>query len=414
MSRKAPWTPETISKLFPTVEDRPTKTRRKGKTNAKKRRDGPPPKTVAEALAQTANPGIRSDDTFLFVMLCLEHGHDDATIRALAKRHDPTLDKYGDRTEREINRILKVQRPRHDHVGATCADAGCPTAAARNTNVVERCATALARFDAEERDTRTRGTDRMVLAAALRKMICTGKLKIDYAQRDWALSAAVSRNTIPHAAKRLRRYVEQISTSGRVDANSVRLLAAGIGPHIPQAGRVEAIDELLECGSILAAGLDATRRGALQKNATPTWKTLRTLGNSTPAKISEVTPFNVRTIRDHLQRLHEGGLAEKGADGRWVALDRDPVAVAEDFGTLGTGEREAQKHDVQRKGYRARLAYLDAENERRNKIAEEWIASGARKRKPREKAAPPCGSVAQTPPKPKKPKYRPKKLPPTA
>lgn len=71
----------------------------------------------------------RSGATYKLVLAGLEAGHTDEQVLEAASKDEATLDKYGDRVDAEVRRILDKERPHHDHVGTPCAQAGCTTAA---------------------------------------------------------------------------------------------------------------------------------------------------------------------------------------------------------------------------------------------------------------------------------------------
>jgi hypothetical protein len=67
----------------------------------------------------------RSAQTHALVAAAVEWGLDDGQVLSLLDQHVPSLDKYGDRTEREIERVLSKVRPDHQHPGKPCDKAGC-------------------------------------------------------------------------------------------------------------------------------------------------------------------------------------------------------------------------------------------------------------------------------------------------
>ena len=70
----------------------------------------------------------RSRQSWGLVARACEYGLGDAWVLALAFRHAPTIEKYGERLVAEVYRMLAKLRPAHDHIGQTCSAARCPTA----------------------------------------------------------------------------------------------------------------------------------------------------------------------------------------------------------------------------------------------------------------------------------------------
>jgi len=83
------------------------------------------PKHLRDRLAEAPN-GDRSAQTAGLVAAAVEWGLDDSQVLALALEHRPTVDKYGNRADREAKRVLDKVRPDHTHVGQPCDRAGCP------------------------------------------------------------------------------------------------------------------------------------------------------------------------------------------------------------------------------------------------------------------------------------------------
>jgi len=70
-------------------------------------------------------PLDRSGATYRLAMQGLEAGDDDQTIVASVSADSGSVEKYGSRLPDEVMRILDKERPRHQHVGKTCAQASC-------------------------------------------------------------------------------------------------------------------------------------------------------------------------------------------------------------------------------------------------------------------------------------------------
>jgi len=70
-------------------------------------------------------PLDRSGATYRLAMQGLEAGDDDQTIIASVSADSGSVQKYGSRLPDEVMRILDKERPRHPHIGKTCAQASC-------------------------------------------------------------------------------------------------------------------------------------------------------------------------------------------------------------------------------------------------------------------------------------------------
>jgi hypothetical protein len=82
------------------------------------------PRHLARQAGERPN-GDRSRQTWRLVVAAVEWGLDDDQALGLAISHRPTVEKYGDRAEREVDRILARVRPDHQHVGLPCDRADC-------------------------------------------------------------------------------------------------------------------------------------------------------------------------------------------------------------------------------------------------------------------------------------------------
>ena len=67
----------------------------------------------------------RSTQAHALVSSLVELGFRDEQVRAVLVEHDPSAEKYGDRLEAEVARLLGKVRPRHDHAGQPCDQARC-------------------------------------------------------------------------------------------------------------------------------------------------------------------------------------------------------------------------------------------------------------------------------------------------
>lgn len=76
-------------------------------------------------LERAQEPLDRSGATYRLAMQGLEAGDDDQTIISSVSADSGSVEKYGSRLAAEIRRILDKERPRHRHVGKTCAQASC-------------------------------------------------------------------------------------------------------------------------------------------------------------------------------------------------------------------------------------------------------------------------------------------------
>jgi len=75
--------------------------------------------------AQETKPLDRSGETYRLAMQGLEDGDDDQTIISSVSADLGSVEKYGSRLAAEVMRILDKERPRHPHIGRTCAQASC-------------------------------------------------------------------------------------------------------------------------------------------------------------------------------------------------------------------------------------------------------------------------------------------------
>jgi len=76
-------------------------------------------------LERAQEPLDRSGATYRLAMQGLEAGDDDQTIIASVWADSGSVQKYGSRLPDEVMRIVDKERPRHQHVGKTCAQASC-------------------------------------------------------------------------------------------------------------------------------------------------------------------------------------------------------------------------------------------------------------------------------------------------
>lgn len=83
------------------------------------------PRHIAERAAEPAIVSQRSEQAAALVGAAVEWGYDDGQILALALTHQPTIEKYGKRVEKEVARLLAKFRPGHQHIGQPCDRAGC-------------------------------------------------------------------------------------------------------------------------------------------------------------------------------------------------------------------------------------------------------------------------------------------------
>ncbi len=82
------------------------------------------PRHLDQLLAQA--PGAdRSGQMHALVAAAIEWGFDDGQVHQLVDQHPASLDKYGKRLEREVDRALGKLRPSHPHAGQPCDKAGC-------------------------------------------------------------------------------------------------------------------------------------------------------------------------------------------------------------------------------------------------------------------------------------------------
>ena len=83
------------------------------------------PRHLREIMAE--NPGVdRSGQVWELISAALEYGIHNNKIVFLAHRFTPAVEKYAERLDVEIGRILAKERDRHQHPGQPCDRAACP------------------------------------------------------------------------------------------------------------------------------------------------------------------------------------------------------------------------------------------------------------------------------------------------
>lgn len=145
----------------------------------------------------------RSGQTFHLVLSGLEAGFSDEEILWLAERHGPSVDKYGDDLDIEVERIIDKHRGDHDHVGTDCLEADCESApewlrARRRLADVRRFA--------EAHDWCYLGgpTDRLVLGHLLDVAERAGTATVSASVRDVAKKINRTKDTVSRSLRRLQ------------------------------------------------------------------------------------------------------------------------------------------------------------------------------------------------------------------
>jgi hypothetical protein len=99
---------------------------------------------------------------------------------------------------------------------------------------------------------------------------------------------------------------------------------------------------------LLEPGLDMWRRTGGLSVARLTFNHLIP-GPITPTQLASLQSCGVKTVRRHLKKLEQVGLAVNANSGKWEAQYRDPDEVAMQVGTLGMRVKQADRHSIERK-----------------------------------------------------------------
>jgi hypothetical protein len=126
----APWSRDDLDDLLPVVEVTKPTVATVDLDALRSVSTRQVPAELLALIAEVPDPD-RSGQSWRLVARAVEYGLGDAEVLALAARHAPTVEKYGDRLMAEVYRALAKLRPAHDHIGRTCAAARCSTARAR-------------------------------------------------------------------------------------------------------------------------------------------------------------------------------------------------------------------------------------------------------------------------------------------
>jgi predicted transcriptional regulator len=210
---------------------------------------------------------------------------------------------------------------------------------------------------------RTGRTDHLCYLAHALTAYEVGKLEYHLSERELAETAGLGRDTAHKANGRLRaiELVARVKqTNGAKYAALWRLQSDKIlpYPHIPDC---EGMVGFCHFGdSIPRAAHDAFRHRGLGKSAAELWALLRA-APMTAAELAERSGRNVRTVYRNLAKLARivdaatgevFRLVEPGDGDTWRALEADLDGIARAIGTAGAGERQKQKHERERAGWR--------------------------------------------------------------
>jgi len=394
-----PWAPEALSAVLGPL---PYKSRAKGHTRSQNPVAGRPkirhqsialapieevteelPEDVIQCLdygrtRQEHGDQSRSGKLYALIATMMTHGYNNGQIMGVALRSEPGQDKWpaSEDLAYQIQRCITKLRPDHHHVGQTCSEARCLS---NVPHYIQSEASRISQhFRGYYKSSRTLQSDTKIIDACLRRARMVHSLEMDMSQRDLALWAGVTRNTANASLNRLiaAHYVERV-----LDGNG-KPVRAGKGPLISRAFRyrIKYPDVEVEphnhkeinnarvdnglCGStpILDESSDIWRYQGLGS----TRRTYEALldGLQTSRVIAEMLGFQDQTVRKHLKKLENSGLARHSSNGEsWFALERSPETISDELGTRGRGLQHADRNNWDRKNRAINLALRQLEDE---------------------------------------------------
>jgi hypothetical protein len=206
-------------------------------------------------------------------------------------------------------------------------------------------------------------SDRLVMDALLARVAKVGSLEINASQRELADEVGITKVTAANSLQRLaERGLWTATGTSRLanHAKTYRLNATALDalagarlnpphshPHDSERG-----------GSMLDVDHDLFRNNrGLGKGTGLTWRFL----GSDPQSVAELATRRgicPGTVRSHLKRLQAYDLAEQTPRG-WIRLPVSPKVMdrlAAEIGTLGSGARQKQSHDIERQRFKATYA----------------------------------------------------------
>jgi DNA-binding transcriptional ArsR family regulator len=368
----------------------------------------------------------RSGQLHRVVGACMSRGYSDQLICVIAMFHEPAMKKWPREWQRrkEIQRCIAHLRLKHPHENLTCRQAGCQSNADHGL-VMATINDIRSHYDADFRSQTTASTSK-AFDALLKRAGEIARLEINISQREMCEVASIgSWNTVARALYRLETagYVKKRRLANgkpvlrgdaplRTRSHSYRLILPGGGTEGTEVDNIEALNSQMEGSgegkekivemwkttslsnegvndeghrsnrslirdplilSLLDPDHDLWRhRGGLSS----TRLTLMSLfeGVNTPVEISQVMSCHIRTVKNHLKKLDNAGLAEKKMDGSWVGIYRPPDDVAKELGTFGMGVMQADKHaeDRERFGKHVELRRLEELKEEQQLLDDGW------------------------------------------
>jgi hypothetical protein len=192
-------------------------------------------------------------------------------------------------------------------------------------------------------------SERALYIALIGKATEVGSLEFKSSHRDLMQRSGLCANkTVQAALKRLRtrelieRNLDEVGKRSRVSDQPLRFGLTSnwrlLTTHLSEESLARRTTvPVADCVSIRH---DAFLNGSgLGKYAHRIWVALNAAPGSTAARLSSGLAIGRRTVNKHLQALHQRGLADHDADGRWFPVSRSLDSVAADLGNLGRLQR---------------------------------------------------------------------------
>jgi DNA-binding MarR family transcriptional regulator len=342
-------------------------------------------------------------------------GLSDARIVAAALSYGPLRTKWKSDSDlrREVQRSISKLRTQHPHEGLTCQQVGCRSM--ENSTVGSGLAVIREHYQANYRSSAP-ASDSKIFDAFTRLVIKNGRFEVNASERQLCELASIgSCNTVAAALRRLEAagYLKKIRQAhgtpvrrgtGQVNRRSHRYRLncpakepndaaiipdqeeRGNHPHhagdnieplghskekereggtrvkngVDQGNQAAVVEP--EQVDLLDPALDMWRHGGGLSSARLTYALLLE-GLNTQSEMAEARGQDPKTILRHLKKLANVGLAQKQLDGTWVALFRSPDEVAEEIGTLGMGERQAEHHAWETERFKEHLELRQDEDD---------------------------------------------------
>jgi predicted transcriptional regulator len=312
------------------------------------------PLEIRSHLGDWTRAKDRSGHLHRLVAQLLKEGYDDDEIVAVARLDEQAQDKwpYEETLRREIQRSIEKLRigdwvDEHVH-GIRC------------------------HFREHYRSTHTQATDTKLMDALLKIAGQAHKVTFDASIRVLAEMAGISTATVPKGLSRLSDagYLARCKPSQRKSGNAARYRVTlpqdkvdthehrGVGGACTHRN-----GEYVSTLSILDPADDVWRYKGLGC-CRPTYEVLLN-GPLTLEDLVTISCRSDRTITRHLKKLSIYGLTERKSNGQWVAFERPLDEVAVELGTKGVGERQSERHRLEREAYSHYLLH-------RERVAEKW------------------------------------------